>query len=83
MYMKRLFLKPKNLVRSLKADVIFVFEAKGIFLLSKWQEDKILSEANCKHGHCSPMSNSAWCDLKSNGDILKLHDKCPNSEYKF
>ena len=23
------------------------------------------------------MSNSAWCDLKSKGNILKLHDKCP------
>ena len=24
------------------------------------------------------MSNSAWCDLSSKADILKLHDKCPN-----
>ena len=24
------------------------------------------------------MSNSAWCDLNSKGDILKLHHKCPN-----
>ena len=24
------------------------------------------------------MSNSAWTDLNSNGDILKLHEKCPN-----
>ena len=24
------------------------------------------------------MSNSAWCDLNSKGNILKLHDKCPN-----
>ena len=24
------------------------------------------------------MSTSAWCDLKSKNDILKLHDKCPN-----
>ena len=24
------------------------------------------------------MSNSAWCDLNSRGNILKLHDKCPN-----
>ena len=24
------------------------------------------------------MSNSAWCDLNSKGDLLKLHDKCPN-----
>ena len=26
------------------------------------------------------MSNSAWCDLKSKGNILKLHDKCPNQK---
>ena len=24
------------------------------------------------------MSDSAWCDLNSKADILKLHDKCPN-----
>ena len=24
------------------------------------------------------MSNSAWCELNSEGDILKLHDECPN-----
>ena len=24
------------------------------------------------------MSNSAWTDLNSKGNILKLHDKCPN-----
>ena len=31
-----------------------------------------------KNKHCSAMSNSGWCDLNSKGDILKLHDKCPN-----
>ena len=24
------------------------------------------------------MSNSAWTDINSKGNILKLHDKCPN-----
>ena len=24
------------------------------------------------------MSNSAWTDLNSKGNISKLHDKCPN-----
>ena len=24
------------------------------------------------------MSNLAWCNLNSKGDILKLHDKSPN-----
>ena len=28
--------------------------------------------------HCSSMSNSAWTDLNSKGNILKFHDKCPN-----
>ena len=28
------------------------------------------------------MSNSACCDLNSKGDILKLHDKCPNPKHK-
>ena len=28
--------------------------------------------------HCSSMSNSLWTDLNSQGNILKLHDKCPN-----
>ena len=32
----------------------------------------------CKDKHCSSMSNSAWTDLNSKGNILKLHDKCPN-----
>ena len=32
----------------------------------------------CKNNHCSSMSNSAWTDLNSKGNILKLHDKCPN-----
>ena len=31
-----------------------------------------------KNNHCSSMSNSAWTDLNSKGQILKLHDKCPN-----
>ena len=33
---------------------------------------------NCKNNHCSSMSNSAWCDLNSKGNIVKLHDKCAN-----
>ena len=28
--------------------------------------------------HCSSVFNSAWCDLISKGNKLKLHDKCPN-----
>ena len=25
------------------------------------------------------MSNAAWCDLNSAGDILKVYDMCPNA----
>ena len=32
----------------------------------------------CKSNRCSSMSNSAWCDLNSKGNILKLEDKCRN-----
>ena len=32
----------------------------------------------CENNHCSSMSNSAWCDLSSKGNILKPHDKCLN-----
>ena len=35
-----------------------------------------------KISHGSSMSNSAWCDLNSKGDILKLHDKCLNPKCK-
>ena len=31
-----------------------------------------------KNKHCSAISNSAWTDLNSQGNVLKLHDKCPN-----
>ena len=36
----------------------------------------------CKNIQCSSMLNSAWCDLNSKGDILELHDKCPNPKCK-
>ena len=37
-----------------------------------------IEEGRCKNKHCSSMSNQAWTDLNSKGNILKLHDKCPN-----
>ena len=35
-----------------------------------------IKKEKCEHNPCSAMSNSAWCDLNSKGDILKLHDRC-------
>ena len=36
----------------------------------------------CKSGHCSAMSMSAWCDLNSKFDILKLQDLFINARSK-
>ena len=35
-------------------------------------------KAEFKNNHCSTMSNSAWYDLVSKGDISKLHDDSHN-----
>ena len=43
--------------------------------------EDFFKNANCKHRHRSAMSNSACCDLKSGGNILKLHDNCPNPKF--
>ena len=40
--------------------------------------EDFMKKGRCKNKHCSNMSNSAWTDLNSQGDILKLLDKCPN-----
>ena len=42
--------------------------------------EDFIEKGRCKNIHCSSMSNSAWTDLNSKGNILKLHDKCPNPE---
>ena len=42
------------------------------------REESFIKKGKCKKNHCSSMSNSAWCDLNSKGDTLKLHDKLPN-----
>ena len=40
--------------------------------------EDFIKKGRCKNEHCSAMSNSAWTDLNSQGNVLKLHDKCPN-----
>ena len=40
--------------------------------------EDFMKKRKCRNNHCSSMSNSAWCDLNLKGDLLKLHDKCPN-----
>ena len=39
--------------------------------------EDFIKKGKCSKNHCSSMSNSAWTDLNSQGNILKLHDKCP------
>ena len=40
--------------------------------------EDFIQNGRCKNKHCTSLSISAWFDLKSKGDILKRHDKCPN-----
>ena len=40
--------------------------------------ESFMERGKCKNNHCSAMSTAAWTDLNSQGNILKLHDKCPN-----
>ena len=41
-----------------------------------------VKNAKCTHGHRSAMSKSAWCDLKKNCTVSKLHDMCHNPKCK-
>ena len=40
--------------------------------------EDFIKKGKCSKNHYSSMSNSAWTDLNSQGNILKLHDNCPN-----
>ena len=40
--------------------------------------EDFIKKGSCKNKHCSVMSISAWTDLNSQGNILRLRDKCPN-----
>ena len=40
--------------------------------------ESFMKRGKCSKNHCSSMSNQAFTDLNSKGNILNLHDKCPN-----
>ena len=40
--------------------------------------EDFVKKGKYKNKHCSPMSDSAWCDLNEIGNTIKLHDKCSN-----
>ena len=44
--------------------------------------EDFIRNAKCTHGHRSAMSTSAWCDLKKNCTVLKLHNMCHNPNCK-
>ena len=44
------------------------------------REQDFEKKAKFKHKHCSSLSLSPWCDLNSNGSLLKLQDKWPISK---
>ena len=39
---------------------------------------RFMQKGKCKNINCSSVSNPAWTDLNCKGNILTLHDKCPN-----
>ena len=39
--------------------------------------EDLMIKGKCGHNHCSAISNAAWCDLNSKGDILKLNGNWP------
>ena len=45
------------------------------------KREDFIKKSKCKNILCSSMSKSAWCDLNSKGNILKLHDKCSDPKY--
>ena len=69
--------RQRNSLKFSEVNVVFVVVIKVKFLLSKWQEKKILLKKSEKK-HCLSMSNLAWSGLKKECSFLKLNDKCPN-----
>ena len=43
--------------------------------------ESFAGNAECRHGHRSAMSNSAWCDLNKNCTVLKLPDMFLNPKF--
>ena len=44
--------------------------------------ENFMKKGKCRKVCCSSMSNSAWCDLNSKSDIIKLHNKCSDLNCK-
>ena len=71
--------KIKKLFKIIKGACSICARNKSqIFTKYMTKGEVFIKRGKCKNIHCSSMSNSAWTDLNSEGNIMKLHDKCPN-----
>ena len=67
--------KTKKLVKNIKGRCSIYGKNKSqICTKQMTRGENFLKIAQCEHGHRSTMSNSAWCDLKTDCTVLKLHD---------
>ena len=44
--------------------------------------EKIIQKGRCQNILSSPMSSLSWRDLNIKGNLLKVHDVCPNPKCK-
>ena len=74
--------RTKKLVKIIKGICsICARNRSQIFTMQMTRGEDFIKRGKCKKNHCSSMSNSARCDLKNKGIILKVNDKCPNPKY--
>ena len=52
------------------------------FTIQQTRVEKLIQNGNWKYKHSSPMSNLSWCDLNNKGNLLEVHDLCPNPKCK-
>ena len=66
-----------------KENVIFEVVVNHIFFTRKMTQGlDFETKGESKHGHCIPMSITEWCDLNSEGNLLKVHKMYPNPNCK-
>ena len=67
--------KTKKLVKIIKGKCSICGRNKSqIFTKYMTKAEDFIKRGKWKNIHCSSMLNSAWCDLNSKSDILKLYD---------
>ena len=67
-----------------KGSVLFVDVINHNILRSEWIKAPFLEKtAKSKLGQSTLMSDSAWCDLNSKEDSLKMHELCQKPKCIF